>query len=169
MNSKPSKSAKKREHLALQVLGERMISLSHEQLMRMPIEEKLRDAVIAAKSLGNHHGALRRQKQLIGKLMRDTDPAPVQAALDAFGATDRQEKAVFHAAEAWRDRIVSGGTAALAALFEELGYRDEAVASAAADHAAARHDKARREAHRRTFREIHRALSQKMQSVAGKA
>lgn len=132
----------------------------------MPLGEKLFDAVMAAKTLDGSHGALRRQKQLIGKLMRVTDPAPIRAALTAYGATDRREKAIFHAAEAWRDRIVSGGKPELAAFFAELGADNEAVATAAADHAAARHDKQRREAKRRAFREIHQALSRKMQNPA---
>ena len=66
---KPSKSARKREQLELQQLGERLIDLSADELEALPIDERLRDAVLAASKM-RAHGALRRQKQLIGKLMR---------------------------------------------------------------------------------------------------
>ena len=85
MNSKPSKSARKRETLALQTLGERLIELAPEQLASIGLDEALLEAILAAKSI-RAHGALRRQKQLIGKLMRGIDPAPVAAALEAFGS-----------------------------------------------------------------------------------
>ena len=81
MNSKPSKSAKKRETHALQYLGEQLIDLSVEQLLDIGLDDILMDAIVAAKSI-SAHGALKRQKQLIGKLMRRVDSAPIAAALD---------------------------------------------------------------------------------------
>ncbi len=152
----------------MQALGEELLNLSSERLESMPLEEELRDAVIMAKGLHNHHGALRRQKQLIGKLMRHADVEPIRAALALQGATGRQEKAVFREAEGWRDRIIAGGRDELATLFEELGYKSEALEDAVNACFAASHDKARREAKRRTFREIHQALARKVQSSADK-
>lgn len=80
MNSKPSKSARKREFLALQELGEQLIALSEEQLGSIELDDRLREAVVAARAIKSH-GALRRQKQYIGKLMRQVDPEPIRAAL----------------------------------------------------------------------------------------
>ena len=77
---KPSKSARKREYLALQKLGESLISLKLTDLERIPLPEELRDAVYEAKKI-TAHGALRRQKQYIGKLMGHVDPEPIQQAL----------------------------------------------------------------------------------------
>ena len=70
MAGKPSKSALKRDQHARQALGERLIELSRERLDRMPLDDALREAIVAAASMRSR-GALRRQKQLIGKLMRD--------------------------------------------------------------------------------------------------
>ena len=79
--SKPSKSARKREYLALQKLGEQLVSLRESELLSMPLDEDLLEAVQEARRI-KAHGALRRQKQYIGKLMRHVDPEPITAALE---------------------------------------------------------------------------------------
>ena len=78
---KPSKSARKREHLAKQKLGEELIPLAESDLRALPIEDDLLEAVLEAKKI-KAHGALRRQRQYIGKLMRHVDPEPLQSALE---------------------------------------------------------------------------------------
>jgi ribosome-associated protein len=78
---KPSKSQMKREYLALQKLGEDLIPLQESDLRAMDLDEDLLDAVLEAKRL-KKHGALRRQKQYIGKLMGRVDPEPIYAALE---------------------------------------------------------------------------------------
>ena len=80
-DSKPSKSARKREYLALQKLGEDLIPLLESDLRSMNLGEALLDAVLEAKRM-KKRGALRRQKQYIGKLMgRLDDPEPIRAEL----------------------------------------------------------------------------------------
>lgn len=156
--AKHSKSARKREHLALQALGEKLITLEPSELDKMPLDERLREAVSVARNMTSR-GALRRQKQLIGKLMRDADAGPIASALESAGRRDRLDKAVFHEAEAWRDRIVAEGrsaaaeftsmTGAAGTLFEKLlGDLD---ASSETD---------RRTAGRRIFRQVHAALQE---------
>ena len=82
---KPSKTRRKRESEALQSVGEALIDLPPEALAEAPIPDKLREAVELARRL-TKHGALRRQRQYIGKLMRDIDPqrdvARLRAVLD---------------------------------------------------------------------------------------
>ena len=80
-DTKPSKSARKRAHLALQKLGEELIKLRESELQAMPLDEDLRDAVLEARRI-KAHGALRRQKQYIGKLMGRIDPEPIREALE---------------------------------------------------------------------------------------
>jgi ribosome-associated protein len=80
-DSKPSKSARKREHLALQKLGEELITLRESDLLSLSLDEELIDAVLEARQIKSH-GALRRQKQYIGKIMRQIDPEPVRVALE---------------------------------------------------------------------------------------
>jgi ribosome-associated protein len=77
---KPSKSARKREYLALQQLGEELLTLKEPDLLGMQLDDELLDAVLEARRI-KAHGALRRQKQYIGKLMRHVDPEPIRAAL----------------------------------------------------------------------------------------
>ena len=80
-DTKPSKSARKRAYLALQKLGEELITLRESDLQAMPLDEELRDAVLEARRI-KAHGALRRQKQYIGKLMGRIDPDPIREALE---------------------------------------------------------------------------------------
>ncbi len=70
---KPSKSARKRDYLALQKLGEELITITQSDLDSLPLDDALREAVREAGEI-KAHGALRRQKQYIGKLMRSIDP-----------------------------------------------------------------------------------------------
>ena len=74
---KPSKSARKREYIALQKLGEELVTLKPSELDSLPLDESLLEAVLEAKQM-KAHGALRRQKQYIGKLMRHIDPEPLR-------------------------------------------------------------------------------------------
>lgn len=79
-DAKPSKSARKREYLALQKLGEELLTLKDTDLEEIDLDEDLLNAVLEARRMRSH-GALRRQKQYIGKLMRRVDPEPIRAAL----------------------------------------------------------------------------------------
>jgi ribosome-associated protein len=80
-DTKPSKSARKRAYLALQKLGEELISLREAELLSMPLEEDLLEAIMEARQIKSH-GALKRQKQYIGKLMGALDdPEPIREAL----------------------------------------------------------------------------------------
>ena len=77
---KPSKSARKREYLALQKLGEELIVLKESDLDTLPLDDGLREAVMEARQIKSH-GALRRQKQYIGKLMRHLDPEQLKVEM----------------------------------------------------------------------------------------
>lgn len=101
-----SKSQRKREVEALQALGERLITLNSAQLTQIDLPDKLRDAVREAKRL-TANGAIRRQKQYIGKLMRNVDPEPIQAKLNEWDGTSREQAAKFHQLERWRDRLLA--------------------------------------------------------------
>ena len=111
MSRPPSKSARKRDQHARQQLGERLVGLAPEQLSQIPLEDNLRDAIIAARSIRSR-GALRRQNQLIGKLMREIDLGPVESALHRATRADRLSRDIFRRAESWRDRLLTGGTEA---------------------------------------------------------
>ena len=154
---KPSKSARKREQLELQQLGERLIGLSADELQTLPIDERLRDAVLAASKI-RAHGALRRQKQLIGKLMRSSDPEPIRQALCARETDDRLAKRVFADAERWRDRIAAGGDVAIGEFCEHSGAAAAPLAGLLGRIRSAPSERAEKSLRRQLFREIHDAL-----------
>ena len=112
---RPSKSAAKREAQSLQELGEALIDLPDAQFDALPLPEKLRDAVLAARRFTSH-GAQLRQRQYIGKLMRKLDAEPIRAAIEAQQEAQRTEARRFQRIETWRDRLIREGDAALTEL-----------------------------------------------------
>jgi ribosome-associated protein len=153
---RPSKSARKREQLALQALGEKLVELPVGDLEAIGLDAALFDAIVEAKSM-RAHGALRRQRQLIGKLMRGADAAHIESVLVSLGSHDRAAVEVFHAAEAWRDRILDEGAPALAE-FERLASAAQPQISALLREYEKANETGRRTARRRLFREIHGQL-----------
>jgi len=83
-DERPSKSSRKRAAHAAQALGERLIGLKESEWAELPLPETLLDALRAAKRI-KARGGLARQKQYIGKLMRDLDTAAIEAALEDLG------------------------------------------------------------------------------------
>ena len=108
----PSKSQRKRDMTSLQKMGETLVKLSPGDLAKIPLDERLGDAVAAARAITNHEGK-RRQLQYIGRLMRNTDTAPIQEALDKVQGRHSHNNAVFHQLERWRDKLIAEGDSAL--------------------------------------------------------
>jgi ribosome-associated protein len=102
----PSKSARKRAALDLQALGEALVWLPPAELDALELPEALHDAILAARDLRSR-GALTRQRQLIGKLMRTVDTGPIRAALARRGAADRARLHAERRLERWRDRLLA--------------------------------------------------------------
>ncbi|MCC5868500.1 MAG: DUF615 domain-containing protein [Gammaproteobacteria bacterium] len=122
-DERPSKSAAKREAEALQALGESLIDLPRGVLAGLPLPEELRGAVELARNINSNSG-LRRQRQLIGKLMRRIDAEPIRAALEAREQTHRARVQIDHRAERWRDELLEHGDAALEKLVTEYPLAD---------------------------------------------
>jgi len=101
-----SKSQIKREMHELQALGKQLVELSPKQLVDIPISDKLRDAVIAARSL--KHGAIRRQLQYIGSLMPKEDETSIRRMLHKLQQPHKDEVKAFHQLEQWRDELLHG-------------------------------------------------------------
>ena len=163
-DSKPSKSARKREHLDLQELGEQLITLTENQLSAMPLNEDLLAAIHDATRMKTH-GALRRQKQLIGSLMRHVNPEPIRAALALCGAETQQDKQIFAAAERWRDRIVSEGSDAIDELNAATGPSDDQLRRLQGDLATTANETVERRLRRQIFRCVHDLLVAQRQDV----
>lgn len=102
-----SKTQKKKEAQDLQKLGERLVKLSNDLISDMVLPPEVYDAVMFAKTL-KKHGALRRQMQYIGTLMRKYDPAPIQAALHNLDTGNERKAAAFQEMERLRDELIAG-------------------------------------------------------------
>lgn len=118
-----SRSRIKKEMLALQKLGERLVELSPEMLSEIEMPDQLRDAVIEAKAIKKHE-ALRRQMQFIGSLMRKTDFTPIKDALDNIAKGRKREAAAFRRLENLRDQLVGQNEEVLDKTFEQFPDAD---------------------------------------------
>ena len=58
--------------------------------------------------------------QFIGRVMREIDPAPIRAMLDARREVSAAATAALHQAEQWRDRLLTADQDELAGLVETL-------------------------------------------------
>ncbi|QEL55923.1 ribosome biogenesis factor YjgA [Chromobacterium paludis] len=101
-----SKSQRKRDMDALQDLGRELVELSKDTLKKMQLPEDLLTAVLDYKRF-TANGALRRQMQYIGKLMRDVDPEPIQQYLQILKGESSEHIAWQKLLERWRDKLMA--------------------------------------------------------------
>lgn len=99
-----SKSQIKREMHELQALGKELVELPAKQLVDIPLSEKARDAIVAARSF--KHGAIRRQLQYIGCLMPKEDEDAIRTMLHKLQQPHKDEVRAFHQIEQWRDQLL---------------------------------------------------------------
>lgn len=113
-----SRTKKKQQVEELQRLGAALIALPPAQLDALALPAQLLAAVREAQRITSH-GALRRQVQFIGKVMRKVDPEPVRAALAAIAGNSAAARARQKRLEQWRERLI-GDDAALTAFTREI-------------------------------------------------
>ncbi|MCX9156780.1 DUF615 domain-containing protein [Niveibacterium sp. 24ML] len=101
----PSKSQRKRDMHKLQDMGSELVLLSPARLAKVPLPERLHEAILEYARVGKHE-AKRRQLQFIGKLMREVDPEPIREALDAIAGVSKAEIARQHKLERLRERLL---------------------------------------------------------------
>jgi len=106
-DDRKSRTQKKNEDRALQKLGEKLITLSREQLENIDLPDELMEAVLFAGKIKSH-GARRRQIQTIGAIMRKIDPEPVRNALEQIRLGDFRQTSAFKKIEKWRNELVNG-------------------------------------------------------------
>jgi len=119
----PSKTKIKQQMHDLQDIGEQLVWLSNDKLSELNLPENLLDAIREMKRI-TKFGAQKRQRQYIGKLMRELDPTPIIARLEAWNGSSRQHTAWLHQVERWRDRLLESE----AALTELLASHPDADA-----------------------------------------
>lgn len=117
----PSRSQQRRDALEVLELAEKLASLTPTQLARLPIPEDLLPHLEHTRKI-TAHIARKRQLAFLAKQMRREDDEALEAirdALDEDGVAARREVAAMHRVEAWRERLLADGDAALAELLEE--------------------------------------------------
>ena len=102
----PSKTQKKREAEGLQDIGRELVGLSKEQLAKFDLPDNLMSAILEAQRITSN-GAIRRQMQFIGKLMRTIDAEPIVDLLARIKGESDAAKAEFHQLERWRERLLT--------------------------------------------------------------
>ncbi|HWI12845.1 MAG TPA: ribosome biogenesis factor YjgA [Burkholderiales bacterium] len=113
----PSKTQRKKQMHELQDLGTELVRLSDEHLAALELPERLHDAVVEARGM-TKHGALRRQMQFIGKLMRNVDAGPIRERIAGLNAASHAAVARLHLIEDWRTKLLAE-PGALAAFMEQ--------------------------------------------------
>lgn len=105
-----SKTRRKAAMQELQALGEELIALNNAKLAQLELPDSLYDAVKDAQRITSN-GALARQKQYIGRLMREIDTAPIADQLSRWKGSHHEENAHFHQLEKLRTRLLDDDAA----------------------------------------------------------
>ncbi|WP_194725967.1 ribosome biogenesis factor YjgA [Noviherbaspirillum malthae] len=106
---RPSKSQLKREMTALQDLGEELVSQPKDRVMRVPMPEDVREAILECQKIKDHEGR-RRQMQFVGKKMRtleEDEVTAIQKVIDSWKGASKSETAAMHALEKRRDKLLA--------------------------------------------------------------
>ena len=115
----PSRSAKKRQSLALQNLGEELTRLAPAELRDFDLPPDLLEALALYARIRDHEGR-RRQMQYIGRLMRETDAERLRAARAARREAVSADTARFHLVEQWRERLLAAPEADVEGLLQTI-------------------------------------------------
>ncbi len=122
----PSRGEQRREALAVLELASKMIEQNDSRISQLPMSAELVDLTLASKKITSQI-ARKRQMQFLAKQLRRQDDevlVAIRAALDFDKNVSRQETASLHRVEAWRDRLIEEGDAALAELLNEFPSAD---------------------------------------------
>ncbi|MDQ3289266.1 MAG: ribosome-associated protein [Pseudomonadota bacterium] len=115
-----SRSQNRRGALEVLALCEQLVALTPAQLAKLPVPEELLPHIRETKRITSHI-AHKRQLAFLAKQVRREEEETLDAirdALDEKGDASRREIAAMHRVEAWRDRLLADGDAALAELVD---------------------------------------------------
>lgn len=105
--------------------GEEIVSLSHSELEKIPLDEELAEAVELGRKLKpKKDESFRRHLQFIGRLMRSRDIEPIAEALSIIKNRHSTVNARLHRLEQWRERLITEGDSALNELMSQFHELD---------------------------------------------
>lgn len=118
-----SKTQRKKECTDMTEMGEKLISLNHDELAQIQMDDELRAAIEEAQRIKSY-GALKRQKQFIGKIIRNIDADEISIQLDKILHKHDMHNAEFKRMEKWRDNLVENGDVAINSFLEAYPNAD---------------------------------------------
>ncbi len=119
----PSKSQRKRDSTALQMLGDELSKFPERQLESFPLSDNLRESIIEMAGMPQR-GARKRQLKYIGGLLRASEVEPILEALAKVKSQSALGVRQHHRVEQWRDRLIAEGDSALGELVSEYTQVD---------------------------------------------
>jgi len=119
-----SKTQRKKECHAVLDMGTTIINLSQHDLEKLHLPDALQQAIEDARRMPHRGGALKRQKQFIGKLMRNLDTEDIAHQLEQIQHAHDRNNALFKRMEKWRDDILAEGDEAINQFVEEYPLAD---------------------------------------------
>ncbi|WP_202845288.1 ribosome biogenesis factor YjgA [Luteimonas saliphila] len=162
----PSRSQQRREALDVLALATQLAELEPGRLAKLPLPEHLQPHIAEARRITSHI-ARKRQLAFLAKQMRREDDEVLDAirdALDAGGEAAKQETALLHRVERWRERLLEDGDAALADLLDEFPQADRQQLRQLSRNAI---DERARNKPPRAFRELFRLLRETLAQEPG--
>lgn len=115
-----SRKQQRRDALDVLALVQALGALSESQLAKAQVPAHLLPHFAELRRI-TAHGARKRQHAYVAKQLRREDDgtlATIRDALEAGGEAARQDTALLHRAEAWRERLLDGGDDALGELLD---------------------------------------------------
>lgn len=117
-----SKTRKKKQMDELQDLGMELTRLSASTLKKIALPEDLHEAIKEYQKITSN-SAVKRQRQYIGRLMRDVDPEPIRTFLAKLKGENRAHNAFLQRVEQMRERLLADDDA-LTAFVAQYPYAD---------------------------------------------
>ena len=103
LEGRASKTEQKKAVQRMAALGEQLAELSLKQIQKLPVEERLIDALLDVRSITSHE-ARRRQFLRIGKLLRNEDETTILSYLTPQQGAKKQIQLM-----RWVDRMIDQG------------------------------------------------------------
>ncbi len=103
LEGRASKTEQKKAVQRMAALGEQLATLNPKQIQKLPVDERLIDALLEVQNITSHE-ARRRQFQRVGKLLRNEDETVILSYL-----TPQQGAKKTAQLQRWVDRIIAQG------------------------------------------------------------
>jgi len=113
-----SKSQKKRDCDAMQRIGDKLLKLKPDELALINLPAELEDALNEAHRI-HSNSALKRQRQYLGKLIRNCDSEKIEKQLNNVIHRNDTNTAQFKKIERWRDRLIDNDTQVLGEIIQQ--------------------------------------------------